>query len=64
MFFDERQEVLVIKLNDVAIHQPLLYFYLNLVDDALVLSRFEAIYLLEGSDNLVELYISTVGSED
>lgn len=40
MLFDETQEVLVIKLDDIATAQSLLCFYLNFVDDALVESWF------------------------
>lgn len=64
MFFDERQEVLVIKLYDITIHQTLLYFYLYLVDNPLVEAMFEAVDLLEGGDDLIELYACAVGSEN
>ena len=64
MLFDEGQEVLVIKLDDIAAHQTLLCLNLYFVDNPLVERWLEAVDLLEGSDDLVELYTGAVGPED
>lgn len=64
MFSDERQEVLVIKLDDIATYHALLFFYLYFVDDAFVKGWLKVVYLLEGGNDFVEFYAGPVGPEN